>query len=99
MTMRSDLYLPANPTATRRQVQPRHTHTGDAWGFSLVELMVAMAIGLVIIVGLTTLYVSSVSGKKTAARFSEFQTNARFAMDVIKRDPNVTPRLVCYRQS
>ena len=60
--------------------------TPVARGFSLVELMVAMTIGLLIIVGLTAMYVSSSSGKKTDARFAEFQTNGRYAIDTIRRD-------------
>ena len=89
--MSSISFLP-NATTTARAARLIHrratasARAGAAAGFSLVELMVAMTIGLLIIVGLTTLYVTSVSGKKTDARFAEFQTNARFGLDAIKRD-------------
>ena len=89
--MSSISFLP-NATTAARAAPLTHrrgaiaARASAAAGFSLVELMVAMTIGLLIIVGLTTLYVTSVSGKKTDARFAEFQTNARFGLDAIKRD-------------
>ena len=78
-----------NPSIGRRTRDRLVTRTpvaAAARGFSLVELMVAMTIGLLIIVGLTAMYVASSSGKKTDARFSEFQTNGRYAIDAIRRD-------------
>ena len=72
---------PPNNAFGRRIAAPR-----SARGFSLVELMVSMTIGLLIIVAISAMYVSSSAGKKTEGRFSEFQTNARYAMDVLRKD-------------
>ena len=74
-------------TSDRSVTRPRVAPVASvARGFSLIELMVAMTIGLLIIVGLTAMYVASSSGKKTDARFAEFQTNGRYAIDAIRRD-------------
>ena len=87
--MSNDLHLCIDGRAARGRTLARARVIPvipDARGFSLVELMVAMTIGLLIIVGLTAMYVASSSGKKTDARFSEFQTNGRYAIDAIRRD-------------
>ena len=55
-------------------------------GFSLVELMVSVTIGLLIVAGISAMYATSSSGRKTGARFAEYQTNARYALDVLKKD-------------
>jgi len=55
-------------------------------GFSLVELMVAMTIGVVLIFGATQVYVDSrnaYEGNETIARLQE---NARYALSVIEPD-------------
>jgi type IV pilus assembly protein PilW len=55
-------------------------------GFSLVELMVAVTIGLMIVAAmLANLQVSSASNR-TNARVAEFQTNGRFAIDFLRRE-------------
>jgi type IV pilus assembly protein PilW len=63
----------------------RATRTNAA-GFSLVELMVSVTIGLLIVAAMSGMYAASSSGKKTGARFAEYQTNARYALDVLRRD-------------
>ena len=55
-------------------------------GFSLVELMVSVTIGLIIIAAMSTVYVTSSAGRKTGSRFAEVQTNARYALDALRRD-------------
>jgi type IV pilus assembly protein PilW len=55
-------------------------------GFSLIELMVAITIGLMIVAAmLANLQVSSASNR-TNARVSEFQTNGRYAVDFLRRE-------------
>ena len=55
-------------------------------GFSLIELMVAVTIGLLIVAAmLANLNVSSGSNR-TNARVAEFQTNGRFAADFLRRE-------------
>ncbi len=55
-------------------------------GFSLVELMVAMTIGLIILAAVSTLFVSSKATYTTQDSLSRLQENARFAMQFIIKD-------------
>lgn len=55
-------------------------------GFSLVELMVAMTIGLIILAAVSTLFVSSKQTYTTQDRLARLQENARFAMQFIIKD-------------
>jgi type IV pilus assembly protein PilW len=57
-----------------------------AAGFSLVELMVSIAIGLIVILALTGVLMSSSTNSKTNDRSSELQGNGRFALDHLKRE-------------
>lgn len=68
--------------ANRRGMAPR----GHATGFSLVELLIAMAVGLVILgamYGLFTIQNKQLSNQDVIA---EMQQNARMAMDIISRE-------------
>jgi type IV pilus assembly protein PilW len=55
-------------------------------GFTLVELMVAMTIGLIILAAVSTLFVSSKQTYTTQDRLARLQENARFAMHFIIKD-------------
>lgn len=55
-------------------------------GYSLIELMVAMAIGLLILVMLLGLVVSSSSNSKSNQGTSDLQTTGRYAVDLLKRE-------------
>jgi type IV pilus assembly protein PilW len=55
-------------------------------GFSLVELMVAMLIGLILLFGVTQVYVSSKRSANAQEDLARMQENGRFAMDLITRD-------------
>ena len=55
-------------------------------GYSLIELMVALAIGLVILVVLLTLAVNSSSSSKSNQRTADLQTTGRYALDLLKRE-------------
>ena len=55
-------------------------------GFTLVELMVAVTIGLIILVAVSTLFVSSRATYKTQDQLSRLQENARFAMQFMMSD-------------
>jgi type IV pilus assembly protein PilW len=57
-----------------------------ARGFSLIELMVAVTIGLLIIAGIVSAYSSHTSAGSTNARFAELQTNGRYAIDFLRRE-------------
>jgi type IV pilus assembly protein PilW len=55
-------------------------------GLSLVELMVAMLIGLILLFGVTQVYVSSKRSANAQEDLARMQENGRFAMDLITRD-------------
>ena len=55
-------------------------------GLSLVELMVALTIGLIILAGVSTLFVSSRKTYTTQDRLARLQENARFAMQFLIKD-------------
>lgn len=50
-------------------------------GLSLVELMVALAISVLLLMGVVALFVSSRSSYETTERLSRIQENGRFALD------------------
>lgn len=55
-------------------------------GFSLVELMVAIAISLLLLMGVVALFVSSRASYETTERLSRIQENGRFALDQFATD-------------
>lgn len=55
-------------------------------GLSLVELMIAMTLGLLLTVGLTTLFVQNRNNFRQNENFAGMQDSARFAMQLISRD-------------
>lgn len=55
-------------------------------GFSLVELMIAVTIGLLIVAALAGVLATSSGASKTNQRSSEIQSNGRYALDVLRGD-------------
>lgn len=62
------------------------TNTVNQFGFSLVELMVALALGLVLIFGAIQVFTASKQTYRVNEAMSRLQENARFAMDILTRD-------------
>src|SRR4029078_6760296 len=71
--------LKTAPTMTR----DRRRRSG---GFSLVELMVAVAIGLLIVAAMMTAFLSDSTTTRANVRFSEVQNNGRYAIDLLRRE-------------
>ncbi len=64
-------------------------YTGSAKsiaGFTLVELMIAMALGLTVIASAVTVFSGSRKSVELNAALTDIQDSARFAMDAITRD-------------
>lgn len=57
-------------------------------GMSLVELMVAMVIGLFLTVGVFTMFNMSLSNVTTTSQFNQLQENGRIALAIMERDIN-----------
>ena len=55
-------------------------------GFSLVELMIAMTIGIVLTFGIAQVYTQSKETYRTQGELSRLQENARYALDILARD-------------
>lgn len=55
-------------------------------GYSLVELMVAVALGLIILAGMLQAFNSNSGTGKTNARFAEVQANGRYSIDFLRKE-------------
>lgn len=55
-------------------------------GFSLVELMIAMVLGLIVIAGAGSVFLASSRTYQTNTALSEVQTNSRIAFELLARD-------------
>jgi type IV pilus assembly protein PilW len=64
----------------------RHSYKKQQLGLSLVELMIAVAIGIFLTAGLIQLFTSSQQTYRVQENLSRLQENARFAMQIISRD-------------
>lgn len=62
------------------------SHPKSMRGFSLVELMIAMVIGLIILAAISTILVNSNKNYNTTDSMARLQENARFAMQFIGTD-------------
>lgn len=63
-----------------------HDNRDRQQGFSLVEIMVAMVLGLVLLGGTITIYASSKDSYRLQDNIAGMQENARFALYAIRRD-------------
>ena len=64
-------------------------------GFSLIELMVAMVIGVIILLGLVSLFTSSSALNRAQTGLSVLQENGRYAITRIKADIELAGRKHC----
>ena len=63
-----------------------HNHSKYISGYSLIELMIAMTIGLVILGAIGTLFVMQQESTSDQARIIEMQENLRAGMDIMSRE-------------
>jgi type IV pilus assembly protein PilW len=66
-------------------------------GFSIVELMVAMALSVMLLAGVVAIFASSRSSYETTEKMSRIQENGRFALDQIVRDIRAAGYVGCAR--
>ncbi|MFV2091204.1 MAG: PilW family protein, partial [Pseudomonadales bacterium] len=57
----------------------------DQKGFSLVEMMLAMALGLIVVTGIVQLFIGNSQSSNLISGQARLQENARFAFDFISR--------------
>lgn len=67
-------------------ISKRVIHEVKQRGFTIIEMMIAMTIGLLIIGALMAVILGAGASNKANNRQSELQTNGRYALDVIRRD-------------
>lgn len=65
-----------------KNIQPNQTNAG----FSLIELMVSLTVGLLISAVVASVYVGNRQSYKVQAALSRMQENGRFAMQIMARD-------------
>jgi prepilin-type N-terminal cleavage/methylation domain-containing protein len=61
-------------------------HSRDRRGFTLVEMMVGVAIGCLLLAALATLYVFSMRSFAAMANYSDLNQKSRYASDIVTRD-------------
>ena len=65
----------------------RHQHgCPEENGFSLVELLIAMTLGLILVAGMMTVFSGNKRSSDINSAMSDMQENARFALDNLARD-------------
>ncbi|HEL2977445.1 TPA: PilW family protein [Stenotrophomonas maltophilia] len=66
-----------------------------ARGLSLIELMIAMVIGLVLMLGITQIFIASRAASRLSEGAARTQENARFALDFLQRDLRMAGHFGC----
>lgn len=64
-------------------------------GLSLIEVMVALAIGLLLVLGLVEVFSASRTAYQLSTGLARNQENARFAIDILQRDVRATGHMGC----
>lgn len=72
-----------------------HSELRAQTGLSLIELMIAMVIGLVLLLGLVQVMSASSAAHKLSVGVARTQENARFAMDFLQRDLRMAGHMGC----
>jgi len=75
------------------------SHNKSQRGLSLIELMIAIAIGSFLTLGLTELFSNSRQTYRVQENLSRLQENARFAMQIISRDIRMADYAGCKNSS
>jgi type IV pilus assembly protein PilW len=69
-----------------RSQRPQLRRTSHQAGFSLVELMVALTLGLIIIGGVISIFVTNQQAFRTTEGLSRLQENARLSFELMSRE-------------
>ena len=63
----------------------RHTFSSKQNGLTLIELLIAMAIGLIVVIAATATLMLSQQGFRSVDAASQLRDNARFASEIVRR--------------
>lgn len=64
-------------------------------GLSLVELMIAMVIGLLLMLGVIQIFIASQAASRLSEGVARVQENGRFALDFLERDVRMVGHMGC----
>ncbi len=64
-------------------------------GLSLIELMIAMVIGLIMMLGVVQIFIASRAASQLSEGLARTQENARFALDFLQRDLRMAGHFGC----
>ncbi|WP_258223915.1 prepilin-type N-terminal cleavage/methylation domain-containing protein, partial [Stenotrophomonas sp. HMWF003] len=64
-------------------------------GLSLVELMIAMVIGLLLMLGVIQVFIASQAASRLSEGVARVQENGRFALDFLERDVRMAGHMGC----
>lgn len=73
-------------TYTQKRIYLHHSSSDRMSGFSMIEMLISVTIGLLLVAGLVGVLSSASSSNKTNDRTSELQSNGRYALDQLKRE-------------
>ena len=89
-------YLCLLTNASRHTRTPCPSRTRRSWsGFSLVELMVAIVISSLLLVGVLQIFISSRESYKLDEGLSRIQENGRFATEFLEREIRMAGHMGC----
>lgn len=92
--LRAGDIAPPTKHAINRHARPCTT-CWQAAGFTLVEIMVAMAIGLIVLAAVAQVFATSRSTYRVTEGLSRVQENARFGMQFLARDARMAGYMGC----
>ncbi|MGC8853868.1 MAG: PilW family protein [Halothiobacillaceae bacterium] len=73
-------------TTVPRRAESRDGSRNKARGFSLVELMIALVLGLLVIGAVISVFITNQQAFRTAENMARLQENARFAFEALARE-------------
>ncbi len=76
-------------------MQRKQTLLAKYSGFGLLELMIAMVIGLILMAGVIELYIGNKAAYQTSEAMSRLQENARYAMYQLQKDIRMAGYVDC----
>ncbi len=76
-----------------------HRHKHSICGLTLVELMIAMLLGIIMIGGTIQIFIGSKASYNTGKEMGIIQENARYALDLLAKKVRVTGYMGCVGQA
>lgn len=78
--------MSTHPITRRSKVRHAFRRSGFSAGFTLIELMVAMLLGLIVIAGVVSVFLANQRSYRTNQALSDVQNGSRIAFEMMARD-------------